>query len=222
VPSLFTFNIADEAFRGLMGVVVEDAVVMIPGTKMRASGALLITHWGMSGPAILRLSSYAARLLAEHSYRMPMIVNWTGKTEDEVRAELASLIMQHPQKQLATVRPFGLPGRLWSYLLEKCLGERSASRWVHLNKKEVNRLVNVLLLDQYEINGRAAFKDEFVTCGGVALGCLNASTLEFVDGKSPRRFFAGEVLDVDGVTGGFNFQAAWTTGFAVAKAIAGR
>lgn len=222
VPSLFTFNIADEALRGLMGTVVEGATVMVPGTKMRASGALLITHWGMSGPAILRLSSYAARLLAEHGYRLPLIVNWTGKAEDEVRAELASLIMQHPQKQLATVRPFGLPGRLWSYLLEKCLGERSASRWVHLNKKEVNRLVNVLLLDQYEINGRAAFKDEFVTCGGVALGCLNASTLEFVDGKSPRRFFAGEVLDVDGVTGGFNFQAAWTTGFAVAKAIAGR
>ena len=238
VPSLFTFNIADEAFRGLMGVVVEDAVVMIPGTKMRASGALLITHWGMSGPAILRLSSYAARLLAEHGYRMPMMVNWTGRTEDEVRAELTSLATLNPQKQLASVRPFGLPARLWDYLLEKSLGERRTSRWTNLNKKELNRLVNVLVLDEYEIAGRAPFKDEFVTCGGVALGCLNASTLELetfsgdvtggeihvTDGgmKRQRRFFAGEVLDIDGVTGGFNFQAAWTTGFAVAKAIAGR
>lgn len=222
VPSLFTFNIADEALRGLMGTVVEGVMVMIPGTKMRASGPLLVTHWGMSGPAILKLSSYAARLLAEHGYRMPLIVNWTGRTEEEVKTELMEITMQNPNKQLANVRPFGLPSRLWNYLLEKSLGERSASRWIHLNKKELNRLVNVLLLDAYEINGRAAFKDEFVTCGGISLGCLNASTLEFVDGKSPRRFFAGEVLDVDGVTGGFNFQAAWTTGFAVAKAIAGR
>ena len=222
VSSLFTFNIADEALRGLMGTVVEGVVVMIPGTKMRASGPLLVTHWGMSGPAILKLSSYAARLLAENGYRMPLIVNWTGRTEEEVKTELMEITMQNPNKQLTNVRPFGLPSRLWNYLLEKSLGERSASRWIHLNKKELNRLVNVLLLDAYEINGRAAFKDEFVTCGGVSLGCLNASTLEFVDGKSPRRFFAGEVLDVDGVTGGFNFQAAWTTGFAVAKAIAGR
>ncbi|MBR5656420.1 MAG: aminoacetone oxidase family FAD-binding enzyme [Prevotella sp.] len=222
VPSLFTFNIADEALRGLMGTVVEGVTVMIPGTKMRASGPLLVTHWGMSGPAILKLSSYAARLLAEHGYRMPLIVNWTGRTEEEVREELMEITMQNPNKQLANVRPFGLPSRLWNYLLEKSLGERSSSRWIHLNKKELNRLVNVLQLDTYEINGRAAFKDEFVTCGGVSLGCLNASTLEFVDGKSPRRFFAGEVLDVDGVTGGFNFQAAWTTGFAVAKAIAGQ
>ena len=222
VSSLFTFNIADEALRGLMGTVVEGVMVMIPGTKMRASGPLLVTHWGMSGPAILKLSSYAARLLAENGYRMPLIVNWTGRTEEEVKTELMEITMQNPNKQLTNVRPFGLPSRLWNYLLEKSLGERSASRWIHLNKKELNRLVNVLLLDAYEINGRAAFKDEFVTCGGVSLGCLNASTLEFVDGKSPRRFFAGEVLDVDGVTGGFNFQAAWTTGFAVAKAIAGR
>ena len=222
VPSLFTFNIADEALRGLMGTVVEGVMVMIPGTKMRASGPLLVTHWGMSGPAILKLSSYAARLLAENGYRMPLIVNWTGRTEEEVKTELMEITMQNPNKQLTNVRPFGLPSRLWNYLLEKSLGERSASRWIHLNKKELNRLVNVLLLDAYEINGRAAFKDEFVTCGGVSLGCLNASTLEFVDGKNPRRFFAGEVLDVDGVTGGFNFQAAWTTGFAVAKAIAGR
>ena len=222
VPSLFTFNIADEALRGLMGTVVEGVMVMIPGTKMRALGPLLVTHWGMSGPAILKLSSYAARLLAEHAYRMPLIVNWTGRTEEDVKTELMEITMQNPNKQLANVRPFGLPNRLWNYLLEKSLGERSASRWIHLNKKELNRLVNVLLLDAYEINGRAAFKDEFVTCGGVSLSCLNASTLEFVAGKSPRRFFAGEVLDVDGVTGGFNFQAAWTTGFAVAKAIAGR
>ena len=128
VPSLFTFNIADEALRGLMGTVVEGVMVMIPGTKMRASGPLLVTHWGMSGPAILKLSSYAARLLAEHGYRIPLIVNWTGRTEEEVKTELMEITMQNPNKQLANVRPFGLPSRLWNYLLEKSLGERSASR----------------------------------------------------------------------------------------------
>ena len=229
VPSLFTFNIADEALRGLMGLVVEDATVMIPGTKMKSSGALLITHWGMSGPAVLRLSSYGARLLAEHGYRMPLIVNWVGRTEEEVKAELVEITMRNPQKQLGSVRPFGLPGRLWDYLLAKSLGERNNGRWISLNKKELNRLVNVLSVDAYEIAGRAPFKDEFVTCGGVSLSCLNASTLEFVDKRreagqltGPRRFFAGEVVDVDGVTGGFNFQAAWTMGYAVAKAIATR
>lgn len=218
VPSLFTFNIEDEALRALMGTVVEEATAYIPGTKFKASGPLLITHWGMSGPAILRLSSYAARELHDHQYQMPLAVNWCNRKDAEVQTELQNIIRQHPQKQLATIRPFNLPTRLWNYLLEKTLGERAQYRWQHLTQKDLNRLTNCLCNDNYQIAGRAAFKDEFVTCGGVSLSAVDANTLESKD--LPCVFFAGEVLDIDGVTGGFNFQAAWTTAFVVAQAIA--
>ncbi len=218
VPSLFTFNIADEALRALMGTVVEEATAYIPGTNFKASGPLLITHWGMSGPAILRLSSYAARELHTHQYQMPLAINWSSRKDAEVQTELQTIIAQHPQKQLATIRPFNLPTRLWAYLLEKTLGERAQYRWQHLTQKDLNRLTNCLCNDSYQIAGRAAFKDEFVTCGGVSLSAVDANTLE--SKYLPRVFFAGEVLDIDGVTGGFNFQAAWTTAYVVAQAIA--
>ena len=217
VPSLFTFSINDEALRALMGTVVEDAAVAIPGTKHRSNGPLLITHWGMSGPAILKLSSYAARELHDHNYQMPLSVNWTSRKEPEIQQELQEIIAQHPQKQISSIRPFNLPTRLWDYLVQKTLGERAQNRWQNLNKKEMNRLTNALCNDQYQIAGRAAFKDEFVTCGGIDLASVNPNTLE---SKTLRRlYFAGEVLDVDGVTGGFNFQAAWTTAYCVATAI---
>jgi hypothetical protein len=218
VPSLFTFSIADEALRALMGTVVEEATAYIPGTNFKASGPLLITHWGMSGPAILRLSSYAARELHDHQYQMPLAVNWCSEKDAAVQAELQAIIAQHPQKQLATIRPFNLPSRLWSYLLEKTLGERAQYRWQHLTQKDLNRLTNCLCNDSYQIAGRAAFKDEFVTCGGISLAAVDTNTLE--SKHLPRVFFAGEVLDIDGVTGGFNFQAAWTTAYVVAQAIA--
>ena len=218
LPSLFTFNIEDKALRDLMGTVVE-ATAMIPGTKMRASGPLLITHWGMSGPCILRLSSYAARLLSEHNYQMPLAVNWTQLKENEVQQELASFCRQYAQKQLPSIRPFELPQRLWTYLIDKSLQGRARAPWGSLNQKELNRLCNILINDTYQIAGRAPFKDEFVTCGGIDLSAVNPSTLE--SKEHPHLYFAGEVLDIDGVTGGFNFQAAWTTAYAVAKAIAG-
>lgn len=218
VPSLFTFQIADEALHALMGTVVEDVVTMIPGTKLRAEGPLLITHWGMSGPAVLKLSSYGARLLAEKQYQCPLAVNWTKLRDTEVLSQLDEMVIRNPQKQIKTVSPCGIPLRLWGYLLEKCLGERANGRWGSLNKKELNRLANLLSGgDQYQIVGRAAFKDEFVTCGGIALSSVHPSTLE--SRHVPRLFFAGEVLDIDGITGGFNFQAAWTTAYTVAHAI---
>ena len=217
VPSLFTFNIEDKALRDLMGTVVE-ATAMIPGTKMRASGPLLITHWGMSGPCILRLSSYAARLLNEHQYQMPLSVNWTSMKENEVQEELLNFCRQYAQKQLPSMRPFDLPQRLWNYLTEKALAGRAHAPWGSLNQKELNRLTNSLINDTYQIAGRAPFKDEFVTCGGIDLASVNPSTLE--SREHPHLYFAGEVLDIDGVTGGFNFQAAWTTAYAVATAIA--
>ena len=217
VPSLFTFSIEDNSLHALMGTVVEDVTVQIPGTGFRASGPLLITHWGMSGPAILKLSSYAARELHEHQYQMPLAINWTSRKDPEILEELHRIMNVHPQKQLSSIRPFDLPSRLWGYLLEKALGERAQNRWQNLNKKEVNRLVNILCNDPYQIAGRAAFKDEFVTCGGVSLTAVDPNTLESKD--IPHLYFAGEVLDIDGITGGFNFQAAWTTAYTVAQAI---
>ena len=217
VPSLFTFSIEDEALRALMGTVVEDATASIPGTKFKSCGPLLITHWGMSGPAILKLSSHAARELHEHNYQMPLAVNWTSLKEPEIQQELHEIIIRHPQKQIATIRPLGLPSRLWDYLVAKTLGERAQNRWQNLNQKELNRLTNALCNDQYKIAGRAAFKDEFVTCGGVDLAAVNTNTLE--SKTLPQLYFAGEVLDVDGITGGFNFQAAWTTAYVVSMAI---
>ena len=217
VPSLFTFSIEDEALRALMGTVVEDATASIPGTKFKSCGPLLITHWGMSGPAILKLSSHAARELHEHNYQMPLAVNWTSLKEPEIQQELHEIIIRHPQKQIATIRPLGLPSRLWDYLVAKTLGERAQNRWQNLNQKELNRLTNSLCNDQYQIAGRAAFKDEFVTCGGIDLSGINPNTLEAK--TLPQLYFAGEVLDIDGITGGFNFQAAWTTAYVVSMAI---
>lgn len=216
VPSLFTFSIADERLRSLMGVVTEVAV-HIPGTKLYADGPLLITHWGMSGPAILRLSSYAARLLADSNYRQPLCVNWVKLSEADVQHAIGDMVKRQPMKQLTTYCPFGLSQRLWTYLTEKALDRRAAIRWQELSKRDVNRLVNILVNDQYEIAGRAAFKDEFVTCGGIALKAVNPATLE--SRHRSRLYFAGEVLDIDGVTGGFNFQAAWTTAYVVARSI---
>ena len=216
VPSLFTVQIQDSSLTALMGTVVEHVSVMIPSTKFRANGPLLITHWGMSGPAILKLSSYAARHLAEQRYRMPLSVNWVEKTDAEIQAMLYESTARFSAKQLSTLNPFGLPQRLWEYLLMKTLGGRTM-RWGELSKKDVNRLVNVLTNDTYQTAGRAPFKDEFVTCGGVSLKSINPSTLE--SRHVPNLYFAGEVLDIDGITGGFNFQAAWTTAYAVACSI---
>lgn len=218
VPSLFTFRIDDEALHALMGTVMTHAVAMIPGTKLRAEGPLLITHWGMSGPAILKLSSYGARLLAEQQYKAPLAINWTNLRDTEVMEALGALMVPYGQKQLKSIAPCGLPTRLWTYLVEKCLGERANGRWGSLNKKELNRFANMLSGgDHYDIAGRAAFKDEFVTCGGISLQAIDPVTLE--SKHVPDLYFAGEILDIDGITGGFNFQAAWTTAYTVAQAI---
>ena len=218
VPSLFTFSIADEALRALMGTVIGQAAVMIPGTRFRASGPLLVTHWGMSGPAILRLSSYAARHLHDSDYKVPLSVNWSGMDEASLRQSLSRLANTNERRQVRNARPDHLPQRLWDYLLGKSIPSKAQSAWRELGNKDFNRLVNVLCNDTFLTAGRAAFKDEFVTCGGISLQSVNPTTLE--SRSVPHLYFAGEVLDIDGVTGGFNFQAAWTTAFAVAKAIA--
>ena len=224
VPSLFTFNIAGDWHTRLMGAVVEDAVVTLAGTKHKASGPLLLTHWGMSGPAILRLSSYAARLLAERLYRGTLVVNWLGGLNDEeARALLARLSAENARKLITTSPPHGLTARFWAALLERygVCGNRDDAlvpRWAELGKKQMARIVTALTADVHEITGRCAFKEEFVTCGGVALSEVNPSTME--SRRHPGLFFAGEVLDIDAVTGGFNLQAAWSTGFVAAQHVA--
>ena len=216
VPSLFTFSIQDPGLRALMGLVTE-ASVSLPGTAFKAEGPLLITDWGLSGPAVLKLSSYAARHLAECGYKAPLCVNWTGLREEEIRESLRSISKTHPQKQVSNTPPEGLQARLWSYLMGKS-GIRADIRWAELGLKGLNRLVATLTQDSYSIAGKTRFREEFVTAGGVALSNLDPATLQCR--KYPGLFFAGEVLDIDAITGGFNLQAAWTTGYVAAHAIA--
>ena len=211
VPSLFTFNVADKDFRALMGTVVEQATATVVGTKMRSQGPLLITHWGMSGPCILRLSSYAAQWSAERQYRFQVAVNWTGESNASiVSEELSEIVVRNGAKQLSNIRPYDLPTRLWNYLLQKN-GFPTEKRWNELGRKGLNKLVETLTNDIYQVDGKSNWKEEFVTCGGVALSSINMNTLEskHVSGL----YFAGEVTDVDAVTGGFNLQAAWTMGY---------
>lgn len=217
VPSLFTFNLPDKALRNLMGTVVEHTQTALAGTPFRAEGPLLVTHWGMSGPAILKLSAHAARYLNQQAYRSTLLVNWTECPFDTVAEQMAQLAQEHAGKQLSSRRPYNLPARLWEYLLEKA-GLDSSKKWGELGRKGLNKLVNVLTNDSHPIDGRGTFRDEFVTCGGVSLESVDLRSLE--SKVCPGLYFAGEVLDVDAVTGGFNFQAAWTTAYVAAHAIA--
>lgn len=218
VPSLFTFSIADEGLRSLMGTVADSVTLSLAGHKFRASGPLLLTHWGVSGPATLRLSSYAARELAAAEYRAVLVINWLSQTEEQVIKDLKIVAEANGGKLVANARPERVSSRLWEYIAVRALADGAKKRWSEMGKKDFNRLVSTLTADSYHVGGRAPFKDEFVTAGGVALSAVSSSTLE--SKSKPRLFFAGEVLDVDGVTGGFNFQAAWTTAFVAAQAMA--
>lgn len=211
VPSLFTFNMPGEPIRKLMGIVVEEAVVTLQGTKIRTTGPILITHWGMSGPAILKLSSHGARIMSEKGYEFRINVNWINETNsNNVSETLDRIISENPAKMLSTVRPYAVPARLWDFLLEKC--ELPAEKkWKEVGSKGKNRLINLLTNDEYSIKGKTTFREEFVTCGGVSLDDVNIRTME--SKRVPGLYFAGEVLDIDAITGGYNLQNAWTTGF---------
>jgi hypothetical protein len=215
VPSLFAFNMPAESVTGLMGIGVEKTLVSVQGTKLKAAGPLLITHWGMSGPAILKLSSFGARILNEKGYEFQTQVNWANEQNNEVVLNnLRSLIKEHANKFLANVRPYYLPERLWRYLLKK--SDLSAKKkWGELGKKGLNKLVSVLTNDVYSVKGRTSFREEFVTCGGVSLESIDFNTMQSKVCKN--LYFAGELMDIDGITGGYNFQAAWTTAFIAGK-----
>ncbi len=220
VPSLFTFCVHDQALNALQGVVVEDTVASIAGTKFKAEGPLLITHWGMSGPAILKTSSQAARHLADNAYKANLLVDWwPAMSQDEVMAFLSKQVKTNGAKQVSTIAPPPLTHRHWAYLIGR-IGISETKRWNEIGKKDFNRMVQLLKADTYAVDGKGQFKDEFVTCGGVALSELDPNTLECK--KHPRLYFAGEVTDVDAVTGGFNLQAAWTMGYVVAQAVANK
>jgi predicted Rossmann fold flavoprotein len=217
LPSLFTFNTANAMHNELMGTVVENVTLSFAGTRLRSHGEILITHWGVSGPAVLKLSSYAARLLAETDYRGTLIINWCdGRNAAEVTEEISHFIENDSHRQVNNTYPSYLTNRLWLKLLEVCSIPHT-QRWGALNQTHINRLVNTLTGQQVEVTGRCKYKDEFVTCGGVSLKEVNPKTLEHRNHAG--LFFAGEALDIDAITGGFNLQAAWSTAMCVARSI---
>lgn len=224
VPSLFTFNLSDSQQGGrsrlcsLMGTSSE-AVLSVPGTSFRSEGDLLVTDWGLSGPAALRLSSHAARHLADCGYKSPLQIRWINLPEDGLRAVINDVKTANLRKMLKSAHPEGISSRLWEYLLDRA-GIREGMVWAELGSKGLNRLVQTILADNYYISGKTRFRDEFVSCGGVSLFSVNLKSLECKERAG--LFFAGEVLDVDAVTGGFNLQAAWSTAHIVAKTIINR
>ncbi|RDV14000.1 NAD(P)/FAD-dependent oxidoreductase [Pontibacter diazotrophicus] len=219
VPSLFTFNVPSSPLKELQGVSVPKAKVRVAGQKLEYEGPLLITHWGYSGPAVLKLSAWGARLFHEQQYTFTALINWIPDyTEESLREHLQAYRQAHPKKVVSTNPLFGLPQRLWK-ALTGLTGVPEEVRWAEMPGKGTNKLVEALLRLPVEVKGKTTFKEEFVTCGGIELGSVNMKTME--SRVQPGLYFAGEVLDIDGITGGFNFQAAWTTGYLAGKAMAG-
>ena len=218
VPSLFTFNMPANPITKLMGLSVEHARVKILGEKLETEGPLLVTHWGLSGPAILKMSAYAALILANKNYDFTVVINWLPLyNENSLREKMQLLRFDMATTKIQNKNPFFLPTRLWEYLLLES-GIKEGIKWTDLKAKEQNLLIKNLCLQSFQIKGKTTFKEEFVTAGGVNTEEINVNTMESKLQKN--LFFAGEVINIDGVTGGFNFQNAWTTGWIAAKAIA--
>lgn len=221
-PSLFTFNVADKRLHQLSGVAVNSVVLRLKTEGMKKplaqKGPLLITHWGLSGPAVLKLSAWGARALHTQRYKATLTVNWLpDETQETVRTVLQKLKAESPKKALSTFSPFSpISKRLWQYLLYRTEIEDSLT-WANLSKKQMNKLVQALTQGSYAVGGKGTFKDEFVTCGGVKLREVDFKTMQSRVCKG--LYFAGEILDIDGVTGGFNFQSAWTTGWIAGNAL---
>jgi len=217
VPSLFTFNMPGNPIAALMGNVVEKAVVRVEGAKLTGRGPLLVTHWGMSGPAILQLSAWGARVLHDKEYQFAILVNWLDEQkEQEVQALISKTISNQGGKMLGNLNPFPITNRLWHFLVQKCSLSLEL-RWQDLGSKSINKLINILINDRYEVSGKTTFKEEFVTAGGIALKDIDIRTME--SKIVPGLHFAGELIDIDGITGGYNFQSAWTTGFIAGKGV---
>lgn len=219
-PSLFTFNVTDDRLDELSGIAVDPVRLrlQVGDTKLEQTGALLVTHWGLSGPAVLKLSAWGARVLHEHRYQATLTVNWLPKQNPEtLRQELLAVKSQLPRRAIVSSCPVLLPRRLWEKLTA-AVGIQKETRWAELPNKTLNLLIQELTQGKYLVNGKGVFKEEFVTCGGINLKEVNFKTME--SRCCPGLYLAGEVLDIDGVTGGFNFQSAWTTGYIAGQAIA--
>jgi predicted Rossmann fold flavoprotein len=217
VPSLFTFNIPANPVVELMGITFEEVIVKIDGTKFSQRGPLLITHWGFSGPAILKLSAFAAKKLAELQYHFSISINWlAGFNENSLLAKLKILRKELAAQKIMNKNPFRLPHRLWQYHVRLCQ-IKDDTRWADLPAKQQNLLAKQLCSQQFHVKGKTTFKEEFVTAGGIKLNEIDADSM--MSKIISNLFFAGEILDVDGITGGFNFQHAWTSGWMVANEI---
>jgi predicted Rossmann fold flavoprotein len=216
VPSLFTFNIKDKRIKDLMGLSAF-TTVKVKNTKLESSGPLLITHWGMSGPGILRLSAWGARILADKNYQFVLQVNWLNDlTFEETLEKLKELKLEQSKKAVSKKSPFKFPNRLWeSLVLASTIFEDT--KWADLSKNQLSNLANQLTNGEFQVNGKSTFKEEFVTAGGIDLKEINFKTME--SKLHPNLFFAGEILNIDAITGGFNFQNAWTGGFIIAQTI---
>jgi predicted Rossmann fold flavoprotein len=218
VPSLFTFHIDDKRLEGLSGVSVEHATAAVNGTKLKESGPLLITHWGLSGPAILKLSAWGARELAARGYEFPLVVNFAAAhTRESLVRELTAVRSQNPRKQISTWSPLEMPQRLWERLVVSS-GIAASTPWAQVGNAALANLATQIVAAEFKVVGKSLFKEEFVTCGGVQLSEVDFRTME--SRICSGLHFAGEVLDIDGVTGGFNFQSAWTTGWLAGQAMA--
>lgn len=217
VPSLFTFNCSNKILKNLSGVSVQNVKLSIEKSKIKSEGALLITHRGLSGPAVLRLSSFAARILNENKYKFNLIINWTDKSEEEINNKLIKQKNDNSKKQISTTTMFGIPSRLWERIIDFS-GVDMSLRWFELSNKQINKITSAVYSTKIFVEGKSTFKEEFVTCGGVSLKEINFKTME--SKLFPSLYFAGEVLDIDAITGGFNFQAAWTTSFIAGKSMA--
>ena len=218
VPSLFTFNMPQHPITGLMGVSVEEVRIKIADSKLEQDGPILITHWGLSGPAVLRLSAWGARQLAIGNWQFSIVINWLPEyAEQDLQKRLQQLRFDLASNKIYNKNPFGLPSRLWEFLLKE-LPVKEDLRWADLPAKTQNKLVQLICAYSCEIKGKTTFKEEFVTAGGIRLNEIDANTM--MSRKVSNLFFAGEVMDVDGITGGFNFQHAWTSGFIAAESIA--
>jgi predicted Rossmann fold flavoprotein len=217
VPSLFTFNIKDKRIDALMGLSVPEAELQVAGTGLHATGPLLITHWGLSGPAILRLSAWGARALAERRYHFTLLVNWLGLSPNALEESMEQWRKEQGKKSITGHAQFGLPLRLWRSLCQAASPKLDMLKWGDLSKELKNKLIKQLSSSEFSVTGKSTFKDEFVTAGGVDLREVNFKTFE--SKLHPGLFFAGEVMDIDAITGGFNFQAAWTGGWIAGEAI---
>lgn len=217
-PSLFTFHVTDPRLRDLSGIAVTDTVASVAGTKLSERGPTLITHWGLSGPAILRLSAWGARELQAREYRFPLTLNWVGgQSLDQARGALEQMRAAHPRRQVGSSSGLGVPQRLWERLVTAA-GLKLDAIWTSVSNALLGNLATQLTAGQFEVTGKSMNKEEFVTCGGIRLSEVDFKTMQ--SRRCPGLFFAGEVLDIDGITGGFNFQAAWTTGYLAGRALA--